>query len=136
MPYTIYGGRDSQKKIIDIIFDSITSDEPLQLSSGEQILDFIHMDDVVSFYKTVVANYKKLPQKSNFKLGSGKGHSLKQLAKIIETVTNGKTNIAWGAKEYRKSDVMYAVADVEANKSIFDWEPKISLEIGVSKKLL
>lgn len=94
------------------------------------------MDDVVSFYKTIVANYERLPKKSNFKLGTGKGHTLKQLAKIIETVTKGKTNIAWGAKAYRKSDVMYAVADVEANKSIFDWVPEISLEIGVSKKLL
>lgn len=135
VPYSIYGGQDSQKKIIDIIFDSITSDEPLQLSPGEQVLDFIHMDDVVSFYKIVVANYDRLPQKSNFKLGTGKGHSLKQLAKIIETVTNGKTNIAWGAKDYRKSDVMYAVADLRYAKRILDWRPRISLKKGIKKNL-
>ena len=39
VPYTIYGGRNSQKKIIDIIFDSIKSDVPIDLSPGNQLLD-------------------------------------------------------------------------------------------------
>ncbi|MDC0273020.1 NAD-dependent epimerase/dehydratase family protein, partial [bacterium] len=40
VPYTIYGGRDSQKKIIDIIYGSTKTKESVDLSPGEQILDF------------------------------------------------------------------------------------------------
>lgn len=136
VPYTIYGGNDSQKKIIDIIFDSTLNEKPLDLSPGEQVLDFIHINDVTNFYISVVNNLKKLPNKTNFKLGTGIGHNLKQVAIYIEEITSRKTNINWGGKDYRNSDVMFAIANLENIKSITDWEPKILLKEGIKKLIL
>jgi nucleoside-diphosphate-sugar epimerase len=135
VPYTIYGGSDTQKKIIDIIVGSIDSSTPVDLSPGEQVLDFIHIDDVTDFYISLVNNLDILSQKSNFKLGTGKGHSLKQLTEIIEVVTNRKTNINWGGKPYRSADVMYAVADISNQLEVLDWRPKISIRTGVRTQL-
>lgn len=90
VPYTIYGGVDTQKKIIDLIFDSTNSKEPLQLSPGEQVLDFIHIDDVVNFYLSLIDNINILPNTSEFKLGTGIGTNLKELAKIVEEVSGEK----------------------------------------------
>ena len=131
VPYTIYGGQDSQKKIIDIIFDSIDSSDGVDLSPGEQVLDFIHINDIIEFYVEVVKYHEKLPMISNFKLGTGKGHTLRELANLVEELTGKKTQIHWGACEYRKSDVMHAVADLKSIKEIFDWVPKISLKEGL-----
>lgn len=133
VPYTIYGGNDSQKKIIDIIYESTLNEKPLDLSPGEQVLDFIHIDDVVDFYTTVVNNVNKLPNKTIFKLGTGVGNNLKQVASRIEKITNKQANINWGAKDYRNSDVMYAVANIETLQKYFNWIPKISLEKGLKK---
>jgi nucleoside-diphosphate-sugar epimerase len=131
VPYTIYGGKDSNKKIIDIIFDSIESKEKIDLSPGNQILDFIHINDVLEFYIKIIHNEVNLPIKTNFKLGTGIGHSIKDLANLIEKKTGKKTNINWSGKDYRKSDVMYAVADLTDNFFI-DWSPSISLSEGLS----
>ena len=133
VPYTIYGGEDSQKKIIDIIYDSTKNKTAIDLSPGEQVLDFIHIDDVTDFYTLVIRNINKLSNKSNFKLGTGIGYSLKELSTKIEEVTHLKANINWGAKKYRKSDVMLAVADIDYMRKLFFWEPKISLEEGLLK---
>jgi len=130
VPYTIYGGNDTQKKVIDIIFDSIDSETPIDMSPGEQILDFIHIDDVVDFYLTLLDKINELPEKSNFKLGTGVGHTLKDVASIIESITGKKTNINWGGKEYRKSDVMYAVAE---KPETMHWNYKIGIEQGIDK---
>lgn len=127
VPYTIYGGKDSQKKIIDIIYDSIDSKQPIDLSPGEQVLDFIHVEDVVEFYVTLVNKLDTLDYKTNFQLGTGKGTSLKELAILIENVTGKKTKINWGGKKYRSSDVMYAVADISNLK----WKPRIGLPKGI-----
>lgn len=132
VPYTIYGGDDTQKKIIDIIFDSLDSEQPIDLTPGEQILDFIHVDDVTDFYLLLVYNFKNFSTRSNFKLGTGVGHSLRQLAKLIEKLTNKKTNINWGGLKYRNSDIMYAVANLDEIKKIFDWSPTISLKDGLN----
>ena len=128
VPYTIYGGIDTQKKVIDYIYDSIRSDEFVDMSPGEQVLDFIHIDDVTDFYLQLVEKVEDLPQKNNYKLGTGKGHTLKEIAYMIETITGMKTKINWGAKDYRKTDVMYAVAP---KINLYEWNTKISLYDGL-----
>lgn len=131
VPYTIYGGKDSQKKIIDIIHDSTLSIKPIDLTPGDQVLDFIHINDVTDFYALVIKSINKLPEKVVFKLGTGIGYNLKQIASFVEEIKNVKTNINWGGREYRKSDVMYAVSNISVIKSILEWEPKISLKEGI-----
>lgn len=133
VPYTIYGGNSSSKKIIDLILESTETKKMIDLSPGKQVLDFVHIDDVVSFYLHLIKYKKKIPNKTNFKLGTGIGHNLHQVSSIIESVTNKKTNINWGAKEYRKSDVMYAVANLHDINKKLTWRPKISLAEGIKK---
>jgi nucleoside-diphosphate-sugar epimerase len=132
IPYTVYGGKESQKKIIDIIIDSIFSDIPIDLTPGDQILDFIHIDDVIKLFLRVIEKEDFLPSKSNIFAGTGKGTSLKQLAKIIEDKTGKKTNINWGGKPYRPTDVMYAVADISRQFHLLKWKPLIDIKEGIS----
>lgn len=132
VPYTIYGGKETQKKIIDFIYDSIYSLTPIDLSPGEQVLDFIHIEDVANFYVSIIDNIEALPKAVNFNLGTGIGHTLKQVATLIEDVTHQKTNINWGGKPYRPSDVMYAVAKHDDYSELFKWEANISLKNGIS----
>ena len=131
VPYTIYGGNDSNKKIIDIIIDSLDSQTPVDLSPGDQVLDFIHVDDVAEFYLFLVDNYQQIINGSNYHLGTGQATTIKELAKIVENVTGKKTNINWGAKPYRPSDVLYAVADTKSISNTLTWSPAISLETGL-----
>lgn len=133
VPYTIYGGKDTQKKIIDIIYESTTSKTSIDLSPGEQILDFIHIEDVVNFYMMLIKDSDILPEKSNFLLGTGVGHTLKQVAAMVEKITHQKTNINWGGKQYRNSDVMYAVADISTAFNMLKWKPKLSLNEGITE---
>jgi nucleoside-diphosphate-sugar epimerase len=131
VPYTIYGGQDSQKKIIDFICDSMSSSTPIDLSPGYQILDFIHIDDVTDFYVFIIENYYKLPNKSNYKLGTGVGHTLRQVADYCEEISGRKPNINWGGIDYRKTEIMCSIADMEKYK--LDWKPKISLKEGLTR---
>lgn len=133
VPYTIYGGNDTNKKIIDIIYDSIESQIPIDLSPGEQVLDFIHINDVIDFYLHIIDNSDKITDKTNFHLGTGIGHTLREVAQIIEETTKKKTNINWGAKAYRPTDVMCAVADLQILKITINWLPEFSLKKGIKK---
>ncbi len=132
VPYTIYGGKDSKKKVIDIIYESLDSEKAVELSPGNQLLDFIHVEDVTDFYVTVVENHLQIKKKQVFQLGTGKGATLKELVSIIEQETGKRCNILWGAKSYRKTDVMCAVAnDVLTQFHSFNWRPRIALEDGI-----
>ncbi len=135
VPYTIYGGVDTQEKIIDLIFNSLESEKSVTLTAGNQVLDFIHIEDVVDFYITCLLNLHKIPNRTSFQLGTGTGHTLREITAIMEMSTNRSSNIAWGSKSYRPRDVMYAVANISKQNYLFDWKPKIQIEDGIKKYL-
>ncbi|MDR1348559.1 MAG: NAD(P)-dependent oxidoreductase [Prevotellaceae bacterium] len=135
IPYSVYGGNDTTKKIMDYIRESLVAKTPVKMTKGEQVLDFIHISDVVDFFIKVIENMQSitenLPNGENFYVGTGKGTKIRDLAKLIEKAENKKCNIEWGGLPYRQMDVMHAIAPVEKNSSIINWKSKIMIEKGV-----
>lgn len=132
VPYTIYGGKDSQKKIIDYIRESLNSQTPISMTKGEQILDFIHVNDVVDCVLFLIRHIESFISNPNtiYHLGSGEGHSIKSLANMMENKYNSKANIAWGAREYRPMDIMHAVAPI-GQLIAMGWHPSRKLEDNI-----
>jgi len=134
VPYSLYGGQDTAKKIIDYIRESLDAELPVKMSKGEQILDFTHVKDMVSFFLLIMQQFDEFiqfPVGEEFHIGTGKGTSIRDLAKIMENIFGKKCNADWGGIPYRPLDVMYAVAPVEKNMKLLNWKTEISLEEGL-----
>lgn len=137
VPYSVYGGKSKVKRIFDYLIESIGSTEPVGMTKGEQILDFIHVEDVCNFFISTINDYKKymnLEQGCEFHLDTGIGYSLRQVATMMEDITNVKLNIDWGKLPYRDRDIMYAVAPISSNET--DWTAQIKLKEGLQKYLI
>ena len=130
--YSPYGRENEQKKVIDFLVDALDAPEPVKFSEGRQILDFIHVDDMADFFYHLL---QKLPEIKDryiqFHLGTGEGHSLREVASVMEKVSGKRVNADWGGYPYRKYDTMYAVAPIAKNLEILGWKSKISLEEGI-----
>lgn len=136
VPYSVYGGKSDVKRIFDYIIEAIDAKEPVGMSAGDQILDFIHVDDVCSFIISAITDLKsfqKFKQGKEFHLGTGVGHSIKDAASMVEEIIGKKLNIRWGAIPYRERDTMYSVAPVNMNDNI--WRANIDLKKGLQKYL-
>ncbi len=136
IPYTIYGGKPTIKRLMDYILESMDSQEPVDMTAGEQILDFTHVDDLCDFYVHVVSHMDKMLQVQNgdnFHIGTGKGTTIRELASIMEEVYDKKCNIHWGGRPYRDRDTMHAVAPVAKNIEQLHWRAKIMLREGIIK---
>ncbi|MDR2125394.1 MAG: NAD(P)-dependent oxidoreductase [Prevotellaceae bacterium] len=133
--YTIYGGNDTTKKIMDYIRESLSAQTPVKMTKGEQILDFIHVNDVVNFFVKVIENMKNIITNMYngeiFYVGTGTGTKIRDLAALIEKAENKKCNIDWGGLPYRQMDVMHAIAPIEMNSILINWKPEISIEQGI-----
>lgn len=107
------------------------------MTDGKQILDFVHVEDICAFYKLTITDLDKfllLPQGKEFHLGTGLGHDLHEVAKIIEEVSHKIMNIDWGAIPYRERDTMHAVAPISCNENL--WTATISLRQGIENLLM
>ena len=137
VPYTIYGGINNQKKLIDFVRDSLDASEPVAMSPGMQVSDFIHVNDVIDCIRFFVDNTSKWDgQKGEeYHLGTGRGTSIRELASMMEQATGKKCNIQWGGRSYRERDIMYAVAPTEKLAQL-GWQAKIRLEDGIVDTLV
>lgn len=136
IPYTVYGGKMTVKRLIDYICESLDSPTPVNMTGGEQILDFVHVHDIASFFVQTITSFDKmihLNNGENIHLGTGIGHSIREVACIIEKETGKKANINWGALPYRDRDIMYAVAPIGKNVECTGWKYKINIQEGISK---
>lgn len=136
VPYTIYGGKDTAKKLIDYIIEATTSDTPVDMTLGEQVLDFTHVEDVAGFFLHLIRNlnlFAGIRNGEEFHVGTGRGTTPRELAAIVEREFGKKCNINWGGRPYRPMDTMYAVAPIAKNLELLKWKAKVSVEEGVKR---
>ena len=133
IPYSVYGGKMTVKRLMDYMKESMEAETPIDMTQGEQILDFIHVDDIARFFTHVLSNLDKvlsIPNATDFHLGTGRGTSIRELAEIMENKYGKKCNINWGGKLYRERDIMYAVAPIAKNIPLIGWKASISIQEG------
>lgn len=118
--------------------ESIGATESVDMTAGEQVLDFIHVDDVARFFVYVINHCNEFigtPKTENeFHLGTGKGTSVREVAAIMEQIAGKHCNINWGGRPYRDTDIMYSVAPIGQNHNC-GWTAKVDLKSGVEQFL-
>jgi CDP-paratose synthetase len=131
--YSPYGRKNQQKKVLDFMIDAMDSVTPVNFTKGEQILDFIHVDDIADFFYTLLNNlfvFKDLY--TQLHLGTGESHSIRELGSLMEEVFQKKINACWGGLPYRQNETMHAIAPIAKNLELLNWRAKISLQQGLS----
>lgn len=117
-----YGPDDTRRKIFALFEDIAKTGKVLDMSPGEQCIDIIHVDDVVTgFIHLADMLQKGDANRQEYVLSSGKRIPLKKLAEQYSQKKNVKLNINWGGRPYRQREVM-----MPYKGHILDgWEPKI-----------
>ena len=128
--FDTYGESDTRLKLINLLHKFADENKELNISPGEQVLDLVHIDDVVKAY---VKAYEHLNSSISIKcdtfgVASGREVKLKDLISIFEDVTNKKINVNWGGREYRRREVMKLW---DSYSLLPNWQGVISLEEGL-----
>lgn len=105
-----YGPNDTRDKIFNLWEKISKSGEALDMSPGDQLIDIVHVDQVVQSYVRLIAglNSKGLSSENceSYYVSSNQMVSLKELAREYERTNQVKLNINWGGRSYRRREVM------------------------------
>lgn len=105
--FDTYGGKDNRPKLLNKLREISKTGEILELSKGEQILDFTHIEDVTSAFCLGIKRVFKLKSgKIEEYVISGKRMALKDWIWVIEQLIKRPLPIVLGAKPYRIREVM------------------------------
>lgn len=126
-----YGTNDTRPKIWNLWKKIAKSQESIEMSGGEQIIDLVHIDDIVNAFSILInllnSPFASLVKHQKFTLHSKDKKNLKELSKIFEKVSGKKLNIHWGAKPYEPRENFIPF---EGGDPLPQWEAKIDIEEG------
>lgn len=129
-----YGPGDNRDKIFNAWSRATVSEEVLDMSPGDQSLDMVYIDDVVSAFESMIelmdGDRQRRFDRRCFSILSGKAVTLRDMASIFSKVSGKPLRIRWGAKPYRKRESMQSF---EGYESVPGWAGVVSLEDGIRK---
>ncbi len=132
--FNVYGPGQSLKSgklIINSIHKALVG-EPISIfGKGDQVMDFIYIEDVIMHLKSCVDNYPKF-ETNPFEIGSGKGTSILDAVNMIIMLTGGKSKIVFENK--RSGDRMQKVI-ADSSRFISNSVNLHSFEKGVKKTI-
>jgi nucleoside-diphosphate-sugar epimerase len=126
-----FGPNDTRSKIFNLWNKIAESGETLMMSPGEQYIDMLYIDDIVSGFIHLINLLSSHGEvESNYALYAEKRYKLKDLAILYQNITGMKLNIQWGGRTYREREVM---EPWKMGNRLPGWKSEIPLNEGILK---
>lgn len=125
-----YGPADRRGKLISALLCAAASGRPLALSPGDQVLDLVHVADVVEAVRVALARAEadQGGKAEAFAVRGANSLTLRSLVALIEDVAGRSVPVDWGARPYREREVMTPWL----GETLPDWTPRIDLRTGLA----
>ena len=106
--FDTYGPDDPRPKLFHLLNKAAASGEPLNMSPGEQLIDLVHIDDVVEAYLIAALRLLagKVSRHEKYAVSSGNPIPLKELVQTYASVSGRDILVNWGSRPYRFREVM------------------------------
>jgi len=132
--FSPYGYYEEKNRLVSSMILSCLKVENPKLSSPDSVRDFIFIEDVVSAYEKVIGNKNKVKGEV-FNIGSGKQHTVGEIAGDIVKLTGNKVKLEWGKVANSMQEPKCWQADISRAKRLLNWEPEYSLWQGLEKDI-
>ena len=123
-----YGPYEDSARIVPYLCRSLAAGEPALLSSGTQLRDFLHVEDVARGFVTLL----QTTATGAMNVASGRSMALGDIARSIGDASGRRDLIRLGARPDRPDDGHVLVAEVDRLRAL-GWVPLRSLEQGLSE---
>ena len=129
-----YGARQrvsSEQGAVTVFLDKVLNGQEIEIwGDGTVVRDYIYIEDVIH---GIIKALQYDGKQKIFNFGSGKGHSLNDIIRIIETIWGNP--IRYKYKRARPLDVPVNILDISKSNKLLHWIPETTLESGIRQTL-
>ena len=130
--YLAYGPKQDINRLIPIIIKGCLENKKFSCSSGVQLRDFIHVNDVVTAIFKLLKSKNAKGQIIN--IGSGKPRKIKTIIEDIRRIAKGGYP-QYGKVQFRKDEISELYPSIKKIKTIINWKPNISFAEGLKSTI-
>jgi nucleoside-diphosphate-sugar epimerase len=129
--FFVYGPGEQAGRLIPSIATALLEGSPAPCTTGMQVRDFVHTDDVASALHSVLES----PLEGAVNIGSGSGVRVREVVEAIGRLTGRSELIEFGALTPPEGDPPSLVADGSRLRDELGWRPAIGLEEGLAQTI-
>lgn len=129
--FFLFGPHEHPDRLIAYVIRSLLRGEPARCSLGNQIRDFLYVQDVADAFVMLLES----PVSGPVNIASGKPVSLHAVIYAIAEMQNRPDLIQLGALPPREDEPQLLVADVRRLQEEVGWQPKYGLDKGLEKTI-
>ncbi|WP_413385406.1 NAD-dependent epimerase/dehydratase family protein [Bacillus velezensis] len=133
----LYGPNDRPEKFIPTIFKNcINNKKEILLTKGEQLRNFIYVDDVVKAYEYIIThlNSYEFTKYNEYSIGCNQLYSIRTTVELIHRITNSSSKLNFGAVQTQEGEI-FTKSNPVNSLAHFGWRCDYSLEKGLKKIL-
>jgi nucleoside-diphosphate-sugar epimerase len=125
--FWLYGPREPSVRLVPSVAGALLAGKPAACSSGTQIRDFLHVNDVAR--ALVALTGSELTGCIN--IGSGEPVAVRSVVEIVARECGRPELVRFGESESPAREPAYLVADVSRLRNELGWRPQIDLTSGL-----
>lgn len=127
----MYGIGDDSTKFTTQVIEACCRNLPrLALTPGEQLRDFVHIDDVVRAFDCILERRNEFAINDAIDVGSGEAITMRQFVELTKELSGASSALDFGTVAYRPNEAMHCEADTTRLKSL-GWQKQVSLNDGL-----
>lgn len=127
--FFLYGPREHPDRLVSSVIRNLLADRPAPCSHGEQIRDYMSVDDVAEGMVALLDSDLNGP----CNIASGQAISLKTIVTQIGEILGKPELIKLGVIPARANDAPMVVADIATMTQQLGWRPRQSLDEGLRR---
>jgi nucleoside-diphosphate-sugar epimerase len=127
--FNVYGPREHPRRLVPFVISKLLAGERCELSTGEQIRDYSHVDDVAAAFWAVAKSSVVGP----INIGSSQPVSVASVAEQLGEILDRPELLALGARPSSLEGPHFLVANTERLRNEVGWRPRYDLASGLEQ---
>lgn len=128
----VYGEGETAPRLINSMIENLLDGKYQSFSSGEQIYDFLHIEDAAKAFCLIGEKGKA---ESEYIIGSGRARPLKEYLRIVRDITAPEMELGLGDIEFTGLEMTKDMFDISSLVEDTGFAPEIEFEAGITRTL-
>jgi nucleoside-diphosphate-sugar epimerase len=129
--FNVYGPGEDERRLVPHVVRSLLQGEPCDLTSGKQVRDYLHVEDVASALLAIAAS----DVEGAVNVASSRPVSVAALARAIAELLGRPELLRLGSRPDRIGDYKCLYADINILMGRIGWRQRYDLEAGLRQTI-
>jgi len=135
-PFSIYGPGESAAKLVPYTILQAQAGEPIRLTLGSQVRDYVFVEDVVDALRLGLTAQAAVGKVYNIGTGPAEARSVRRMVEEIVEMMGAPARLCWFDRATRgRCDPPFLVSDPTRAHVELGWRPRVSLADGLARTI-